>query len=153
MDPLSVLTYGAGSGFHVSQPPLLTCLHDRHAGVAGCTKDCDWLASKLLLRVLINEHVIPTPVNGFHRKVALLVELDELRFVHESQLRRRRQLRRSCHDEALQLRVGSRYRPVVGSTGPLGIIKGVAVKGCGVIFIWDLNMTKFQAAMIRHHWP
>ena len=35
----------------------------------------------------------------------------------------------------------------------LGIIKGVGVKGYGVILIWDLNMAKFQTAITRHHWP
>ena len=35
----------------------------------------------------------------------------------------------------------------------LGIIKGVGVKGYGVILIWDLKMAKFQTAITRHHWP
>ena len=35
----------------------------------------------------------------------------------------------------------------------LGIIKGVGVKGYGVILIWDLSIGKFQRAITRHHWP
>ena len=35
----------------------------------------------------------------------------------------------------------------------LGIIKGVGVKGYGVLLIWYPNLVKFQTAITRHHWP
>ena len=44
-------------------------------------------------------------------------------------------------------------RPYQASLRDLGIIKGVGVKGHGVILIWDLNMAKFQTVITRHHWP
>ena len=37
--------------------------------------------------------------------------------------------------------------------GCRGIMKGVSIKGYGVIFIRDLNMGKFQTAITCHHLP
>ena len=42
------------------------------------------------------------------------------------------------------------YQPQ-GWPDNLGIIKGVGIKGYGVILLWDRNMTKFQTAITRHH--
>ncbi len=46
------------------------------------------------------------------------------------------------------MRVALAFMAVVSGT-----IKGVGIKGYGVILIWDLNMAKFQTAITRHHWP